>query len=142
MNKIRFIANMDTNYVFHMLSVSKCGYDNSYGQHYAPRYPAEDLAVLKTQEKLITVRGGEHCGALYGIFVCEAACAKLSAKDYYTKLIQKSKPILAGHACWHILHHLCFCKTDLTQLANTDKLCLLERDPATVNRHNDTADVF
>ena len=90
MNKIRFIANMDTNYVFHMLSVSKCGYDNSYGQHYAPRYPAEDLAVLKTQENLITVCGGKHRGALYGIFVREAACAKLSAKDYYTKLIQKA----------------------------------------------------
>ena len=90
MNKIRFIANMDTNYVFHMLSVSKCGYDNAYGQYYAPRYPAEDLAVMKTHEQLITVRGGEHCGALYGIFVCEAACAKSSAKDYYTELIQKA----------------------------------------------------
>lgn len=89
MNRIRFIANKDTNYVFHMLSVSKCGYDNAYGQHYAPHYPAEDLAVLKTQEKLITVCGGEHCGELYGIFVCEAACAKSSAKDYYTELIQK-----------------------------------------------------
>lgn len=90
MNKIRFIANKDTNYVFHMLSVSKCGYDNVYGGRYAPRYPQEDLAVLKAHERLITVCGGEHCGALYGIFVCEAACAKSSAKDYYTRLMQRA----------------------------------------------------
>lgn len=89
MNKIRFVANRDTNYVFHMLSVSKCGYNNSYGDYYAHFYPQEDLAVLKKHEKLITVCGGEHCGALYGIFVCEAACAKSSAKDYYTELIRK-----------------------------------------------------
>lgn len=90
MNKIRFIANKDTNYVFHMLSVSKCGYDNAYGVNYASLYPKEDLAVLKTHEKLITVCGGEHCGALYGIFVCGAACAKSSAKDYYSELIRKA----------------------------------------------------
>ena len=89
MNKIRFVANRDTNYVFHMLSVSKCGYDNSYGDYYARLYPQEDLAVLKGHEKLITVCGGEHCGALYGILVCEAASAKLSAKDYYTELLHQ-----------------------------------------------------
>ncbi len=32
MNKIVFAVNKDTNYVFHMLSVSKCGYDNAYGE--------------------------------------------------------------------------------------------------------------
>lgn len=89
MNKIRFVANRDTNYVFHMLSVSKCGYDNSYGDYYAHLYPQEDLTVLKKHEKLITVCGGEHRGALYGILVCEAASAKLSAKDYYTELLHQ-----------------------------------------------------
>lgn len=90
MNKIRFTANKDTNYVFHMLSVAGCGYDNPYGDRYAPRYPQEELAVLKQYETLITVCGGVHCGALYGIFVCEAACAKLSAKEYYTELIHRA----------------------------------------------------
>lgn len=89
MNKIRFNANKDTNYVFHMLSVSKCGYDNAYGKHYAPLYPQEDLAVLKENEELITVCGGQHCGALYGILICEAALAKPSAKDYYIELMHK-----------------------------------------------------
>ena len=89
MNKIRFAANKDTNYVFHMLSVSKCGYDNAYSNHYAPLYPQEDLAILKKYEKLITVCGGEFCGALYGVIVCGAACGKSSAKDYYTELLQK-----------------------------------------------------
>lgn len=90
MNKIRFIANKDTNYVFHMLSVSRCGYDNEYGERYRPLYPQEDLALLKKYEKLITVCGGEHCGALYGILVCGAAQAKVSAKEYYTELLQKA----------------------------------------------------
>lgn len=89
MNKIQFVANKDTNYVFHMLSVSKCGYNNAYGDYYAPLYSQEDLAVLKTHENLITVCGGRHCGALYRIIVCDAACAKSSAKDYYAELIHK-----------------------------------------------------
>ena len=29
MNKILFSADPDINYVFHMLSVAKCGYDNA-----------------------------------------------------------------------------------------------------------------
>jgi len=72
-----------------MLSISKCGYDNAYGDQYATLYPQEDLAVLKAHEQLITVCGGQHCGALYGIFVCEAACAETSAKDYYTELMRR-----------------------------------------------------
>lgn len=90
MNKIHFTANKDTNYIFHMLSVAKCGYDNQYGDKYKSLYPNEDLTVLKKYEELITVCGGQHRGALYGILVCEPACAKLSAKDYYTDLLQKA----------------------------------------------------
>ena len=89
-NRIKFIASSDTNYVFHMLSVAKCGYDNEYGDKYRKLYPQEDLAILKKHEFLITVYGGQHCGALYGILVCEPACAKVSAKDYYTDLLNKA----------------------------------------------------
>lgn len=91
MNKIRFTANMDTNYVFHMLSVAKCGYDNSYGDHYKDLYPEEDLALLKANEKLITVCGGEHCGFLYGTLVSAPACAEVSAKEYYANLIRMAE---------------------------------------------------
>lgn len=90
MNKIHFIASKDTNYIFHMLSVAKCGYDNQYGDKYKSLYPNEDLTVLKKYEELITVCGGQHRGALYGILVCEPACAKVSAKDYYADLLQKA----------------------------------------------------
>ena len=38
MNKILFSADPDINYVFHMLSVSKGGYDNAYGEKYRGRY--------------------------------------------------------------------------------------------------------
>lgn len=89
MNKIRFIANQDTNYVFHMLSVSKCGYDNKYGETYRNLYAASDLSILKENEDLLTVCGGQHCGELYSVLVCEAAYAKVSAIEYYRQIIQQ-----------------------------------------------------
>lgn len=88
MNKIRFSANKDTNYVFHMLSVACCGYNNEYGEKYRKHYPDEDLKILKDNEQLLTVCGGEHCGFLYGTLVSEPACANVSAKDYYANLIR------------------------------------------------------
>ncbi|MDE6709752.1 MAG: hypothetical protein K2J76_04605, partial [Oscillospiraceae bacterium] len=71
MNKIKFAANKDTNYVFHMLSVAKCGYDNAYGERYRCQYPQDELDILKRNEDLITVCGGEYCGCLYGLLVAE-----------------------------------------------------------------------
>lgn len=88
MNKIIFAANKDANFVFHMLSVAKCGYDNAYGESYRKYYPKEDLAVIKENEQLLTVCGGEHCGALYELMVAKPACAKVPAKDYYAELIK------------------------------------------------------
>lgn len=90
MNKIKFTANKDTNYVFHMLSVARCGYDNAYGEAYRKYYPEEDLTVISQSRELLTVCGGEHCGALFWLMVSEAACAKISAKDYYAGLIEKA----------------------------------------------------
>ncbi len=89
MNKIRFIASQDTNYIFHMLSVAKCGYDNKYGDSYKHFYPQHDLDLLKQYEQMISVCGGKHCGELYGILVCEAAAAAVSAKEYYTRLVHE-----------------------------------------------------
>ena len=88
MNKIKFIANRETNYVFHMLSVSKCGYDNSYGDAYKHLYPQEDLAVLKNNEDLLTIRGGEHVGKLMWIIV-SGAMGNVSAKELYQEYVQK-----------------------------------------------------
>lgn len=90
MNTLRFIANPDTNYVFHMLSVARVGYDNAYGARFRNDYPTEDLAVLKSYEDLLTVCGGEHCGALYYMMVTLPACAEQSAKDYYTDLLDEA----------------------------------------------------
>ncbi|MDO4945490.1 MAG: hypothetical protein Q4E74_09865 [Ruminococcus sp.] len=97
MNKIRFTANKDTNYIFHMLSVAKCGYDNAYGLNFRGLYPYKDLAVFKDNERLLTVRGGEHCGILYGLMVCQPACAKVSAKEYYNNLIKLGNLIKSGN---------------------------------------------
>lgn len=90
MNQLCFAANADTNYVFHMLSVAQVGYDNAYGARFRGDYPAEDLAVLKSSEDMLTVRGGEHCGALYYMMVCLPACGAQSAKEYYTALLEQA----------------------------------------------------
>lgn len=88
MNKIKFIANPDTNFIFHMFSVAKCGYDNAYGRCYRDKYPEHDLILFQKNELLFTVCGGEHCGELYNLMVTEPARAKMKAKDYYANLIQ------------------------------------------------------
>ena len=90
MNQLRFIANPDTNYVYHMLSVARVGYDNAYGEGFRPDYPAEDLAVLKQYEDMLTVRGGEHCGVLYHMMVTLPARAEQSVKDYYAALLNEA----------------------------------------------------
>lgn len=87
MNKIRFSADPEINYIFHMLSVAKCGYDNVYGEKYRNRYDFADLKCLKDQEHHLTVRGGEHCGDWYGPMVCEPARSRMSAKEYYAETI-------------------------------------------------------
>ena len=87
MNKINFSADPDINYIFHMLSVSKCGYDNAYGEKYRSRYDAADLKCLREQELHLTVCGGEHCGDWYGPLVCEPAKVEMSAKEYYAETI-------------------------------------------------------
>lgn len=97
MNKIKFVANKDTNYVFHMLSAAKCGYDNAYGKQYFSRYSQEELNIIKSNEELLTVCGGEHCGTLYGLLVTEPACAKVSAKEYYSSLIVTGNSIINGN---------------------------------------------
>ncbi len=87
MNKILFSADPEINYVFHMLSVANCGYDNDYGKKYRGRYAPADLRSIKDQELRLTVRGGEHCGDWYGPLICEPARSGLSAKDYYAETV-------------------------------------------------------
>lgn len=87
MNKIRFSADPEISYIFHMLSVAKCGYDNAYGEKYRNRYDPADLQYLKDQERHLTVCGGEHCGDWYGPIVCEPARNGMTAKEYYEETI-------------------------------------------------------
>lgn len=87
MYKIQMKADKDTNYVFHMLSVARCGYDNAYGERYRKLYPKEDIDTIKENEELLTVCGGQHCGELYGCMVAGPACGNIPAKEYYSGLI-------------------------------------------------------
>ncbi|MBE5779173.1 MAG: hypothetical protein E7331_07570 [Clostridiales bacterium] len=97
MNRIHFEVNPETNYVYHMLSVMKCGYDNAYGAKYRSLYKAEELAVFHKHSALITVKGGEHCGFLHGVMVGQPALGEMSAKDYYQELVDIGLMIKGGN---------------------------------------------
>jgi hypothetical protein len=71
-----------------MLSVSKCGYDNEYGNRYSKLYNHDDLSALKKNENLITVSGGEHCGQLYWSLISIPASLDSEAAEYY-KMVHK-----------------------------------------------------
>ncbi|MCL2063892.1 MAG: hypothetical protein FWG98_05930 [Candidatus Cloacimonetes bacterium] len=88
MNKIKPKVCREMNYVFHILSVSKCGYDNEYGKKYMHLHLPEDLKILKDNEFLLTIKGGEHIGALYGLILWAATKPDTEAKDVYMFLNQ------------------------------------------------------
>lgn len=88
MNKVRIIINKSANYVYHMLSVARCGYDNAYGERYRHLHSTEKLDVLKSNERLLTVSGGEHIGELYfEVIVAPVATGKCDIIEYYNDLI-------------------------------------------------------
>lgn len=93
--EIIVIATENSNYVYHMLSVAKCGYDNDYGDKYKELYSQDDLEVLKKNASAITVVGGEHEGRLYGPIVAEAAALDDSESivDYYQNLLENAESI-------------------------------------------------
>ena len=82
-NKIQFQFNPDTNYVYHMLSVATCGYDNAYGAQFRSFHAAADLAILKKYQEHITIQGGVHNGRLYWHLVAVPARGEISADAYY-----------------------------------------------------------
>jgi len=86
MNKIKTKISRETNYIYHMLSVAKCGYDNEYGNKYLLKHSPEDLKILKDNERFITVKGGEHCGELYHWLVSVPASLDTEATLYYNSL--------------------------------------------------------
>lgn len=73
MNRIIVSVSKNTNYIYHMLSVSKCGYENEYGEKYRHIHKTADLEILKINEELLTVIGGKHFGRLYSVFVSTPA---------------------------------------------------------------------
>lgn len=87
MNKIQVKVDKETNYVYHMLSVARCGYDNEYGKKYSRYHKSDDLSILKKNEELLIVRGGEYEGALYLYLVSVPASGEFSVIHYYAELI-------------------------------------------------------
>lgn len=97
--KIIVAVTENSNYVYHMLSVAKCGYDNAYGDKYKELYSKEDLAILKENASAITVTGGEHEGSLYTILIADAAALddSESITDYYRSIIENAEKIAGEH---------------------------------------------
>ena len=96
MNKIRFEIDPNINYLYHMLSVARCGYDNDYGAKYRPLYPAEELAVFADNSELLTIKGGEHWGELYSLLIFNPAGYAESLPAYYGELLDICGSIRAG----------------------------------------------
>lgn len=85
---IKAVASITANYIYHMLSVSKCGYDNKYGEEARFYHNTNDLLTLEALKDHITVNGGEHCGRLY--WICVAVPASLDEEvemiEYFTAM--------------------------------------------------------
>lgn len=96
MNKIRFEIDPNINYLYHMLSVARCGYDNDYGAKYRPLYPAEELAAFADNSELLTIQGGVHWGALYSLLIFNPAGYAESLTAYYGELLDICESIRAG----------------------------------------------
>ncbi len=89
MSKIAVKVSIEANYIYHMLSVSKCGYDNEYGEKYKSFHNPGDLSILKENESLLTVCGGQHIGKLYfEVIVGRPAQGKNEVKKYYHDLYE------------------------------------------------------
>lgn len=97
--KIIVTVTENSNYVYHMLSVAKCGYDNAYGDKYKELYSKEDLAILRENASAITVVGGEHEGSLYTPLIADAAALDDSESivDYYRSIIENAERIARDH---------------------------------------------
>lgn len=67
MNKLKFISRLEVNYVFHIFSVAKCGYDNDYGRKYRNLYDEKDFDVFAENKTKLTIEGGSHAGKLLWI---------------------------------------------------------------------------
>ena len=96
MNKIRFEIDPNVNYLYHMLSVARCGYDNDYGAKYRPLYPAEELAAFSDNRELLTIQGGVHWGELYSLLIFNPAGYAESLPDYYGEVLATCESIRAG----------------------------------------------
>ena len=96
MNKIRFEIDPNINYLYHMLSVARCGYDNDYGAKYRALYPAEELAAFYDNRELLTIQGGKHWGELYSLLIFHPAGYADSLADYYGEVLATCESIRAG----------------------------------------------
>ena len=65
MGKIQCVYDKENNFFFHLMSVSKVGYDNVYGEKHRNSMSREDIATLKKYEKELTMKGGEYNGKLF-----------------------------------------------------------------------------
>lgn len=66
---IKAIVSQNASYIYHMLSIGKCGYDNEYGTHARKYHNSDDILTLEKLKTHITVSGGEYCGDLYTLCV-------------------------------------------------------------------------
>lgn len=106
-----------------MLSVSRCGYDNSYGKKYRKYHDEIDLNILKKHERYITVCGGEHCGELYNICISNPASFDDNIlKDYFLALLDlfENKNLESNFSEYKNIYELYFSSFDINHKSHKE----------------------
>lgn len=73
MKKIKIVFEFCPNYIYHMLSISNCGYKNQYGSVNKNLHNQNDLKIINEASVLLTVSGGSNMGKLYNVIVSNPA---------------------------------------------------------------------
>lgn len=82
------IKSRNCAYVYHLLSVAKCGYNNVYSKKYTSFHAAKDLKILNKNKKYLTVAGGEDSSQLYWLLVAYPASMEdsIDVGEYYASI--------------------------------------------------------
>ncbi|RDY27850.1 hypothetical protein CHL78_007550 [Romboutsia weinsteinii] len=123
MSSIKVIVSKNSNYIYHMLSVSKCGYDNSYGKKYRKYHDELEINILKKHERYITVCGGEHCGELYAICISMPASFDDDIlKEYFLALLDlfKNENLELNFKKYKNIYELSFSSLDINYTSHKE----------------------
>lgn len=88
MKKINFVISLNANYIYHMLSISKCGYINMYRTKYKNLHRQDDINKLFFNKHLLSVADGKKLGTLYKLITNPILSDEQDIVSYYSILYE------------------------------------------------------